>query len=357
MAKVAVAIEISSSDRIVLERISNSRSEEARRVFRARIILECSSGKQIIKIAKEFGTRPNTVINYRNRFTTEGIKALDDRPRSGKPSKYTQADFNRILAKLDETPPAGMTSWDGGTLASTLGISDDAVWRFLRKNNICLRRQRSWCVSTDPEFSAKAADIVGLYLDPPENAIVICVDEKPSIQALSRATGYVQASNGKILRAYKSTYRRNGVLNLFGALEVATGAVKGKVTEKKTRNDFLQFMDELLAEYPNQEGRSFHVILDNYCTHKKNQNWLESHPNVSFHFTPTSASWLNQVEIWFGIFSRKVLRGASHDSKKDLKDAIEKYIQAYDENKKPFKWRKREVRASQIRNSIANLCN
>lgn len=357
MPRTATRIKISDPIRVTLERISVSRSEESRRIIRARIILGCADGRPVVDIAKALDIRPNTVIDCRNRFISEGLKSLDDRPRSGKPPKYTEEDYKMILAKLEEPPPAGMAHWDGGTLASVLKISDDAIWRFLKKNNICLSRQRSWCVSTDPLFSAKAADIVGLYLDPPQDAVVICVDEKPSIQALSRTTGYVQLNNGKIMRAFKSTYRRNGVLNLFGALEVATGAVKGKVTEKKTREDFLKFMDELLAEYPHREGQAFHVILDNYCTHKKNSAWLEKHPNVFFHFTPTSASWLNQVEIWFGIFSRKVLNGASHDSKSELKDAIEKYLLDYDTHKKPFKWRKRDVRGSQIRNSIANLRN
>lgn len=355
MPRKAPVISVVPEVRMQLESIARSRSEEARRVLRAKTIMGCADGIPVMELADRLGIRPNTVIACRERFVREGLSALDDRPRSGKPRKYGEDAEKKILAKLEEQPPDGMGCWDGGALASELGMSDDAVWRLLRKNNICLKRQRSWCVSTDPEFAAKAADVVGLYLDPPTNAIVISVDEKPSIQALSRTTGYVTSRDGKVVRAYKSTYRRNGTLNLFGALEVATGAVKGKVTERKTRNDFLQFMDELLAEYPQGEGQEFHVILDNYCIHKKNDAWLESHPNVHFHFTPTSASWLNQVEIWFGIMSRKVLRGASHDCKPELKAAIEAFISAYDHNKKPFKWRKREVRGTQIRDTISNL--
>jgi transposase len=166
-------------------------------------------------------------------------------------------------------------------------------------------------VSTDPEFIPKAADIVGLYLNPPENAIVISVDEKPSIQALERSTGYVATQNGKIVQGYKSTYKRHGTLNLFAALEVATGAIHTQTTQQKRRVEFLAFMDQLLLDLP--KDKEYHVILDNYCIHKRNDAWLAAHPNVYFHFTPTSASWLNQVEIWFGIFSRKALRGASFD--------------------------------------------
>lgn len=184
--------------------------------------------------------------------------------------------------------------WDGAALAAHLGASDDAVWRVLRKEGIFLSRQRSWCVSTDPEFTSKAADIVGLYLNSPEKALIVSLDEKPSIQALERARGYVCTSSGKIVQGLKSTYRRHGTLNLFAALNVATGAIRAKTTQLKRRVEFLAFMDELMMELP--ADREIHVILDNYCIHKRNEEWLAAHPNVTFHFTPTSASWLNMVE-------------------------------------------------------------
>lgn len=205
----------------------------------------------------------------------------------------------------------------------------------------------------DPQFAAKAADIVGLYLAPPQKALVLSVDEKPSIQALSRATGYVQTSSGKIARGLKSTYRRNGTLNLFAALNVATGNVRNKTTATKTRVDFQAFMDEVVADVP--ADQEIHVILDNYCTHKKNDAWLKAHPNVTFHFTPTSASWLNQVEIWFGILTRKALKAASFDSKEALAKAIHDFCDVWHENAHPFIWRKREVKGAQLRNTIGNL--
>lgn len=192
-------------------------------------------------------------------------------------------------------------------------------------------------------------------MSPPQNALVLCVDEKPSIQALARATGYVQTSSGKIVRGLKSTYQRNGTLNLFAALNVATGAIQSQTTATKKRPDFQAFMDEVVAEIPGH--RDIHVILDNYSTHKKNYDWLARHPNVHFHFTPTSASWLNQVEIWFGILSRKALRGASFSSTDELKGAIEAFMAAYNPHASPFVWRKREVKGSQLRNTIANLRN
>lgn len=339
-----------------LERLSRSRTAEARIVERAQIVLACLSGKRNDEVADERGTLPGTVAVWRKRFAEQGIAGLRDKVRSGKPPKYPATELKqRIIAKLEEPPPLGLATWDGGTLAKELSVSDDAVWRMLRKEGIQLRRHRSWCVSTDPEFATKSADIIGLYLAPPQMALVICVDEKPSIQALERTTGYVHTSSGKIVRGLKSTYKRHGTINLFAALDVATGAVQSKTTTEKKRPDFLEFMNEIVATVPG--GKDIHVILDNYCTHKKNEAWLADHPHVHFHFTPTSASWLNQVEIWFGILSRKTLSGASFTSTEQLVKAIGAFVERHNETAHPFVWRKREVRGAQLRNTITNLCN
>lgn len=355
MSRKPVVPICSAEEREAVETLARSRTEEARLVERARIIVGCLAGRPVVEVAREMGTRPNTVIAWRQRFAAAGVAGLRDRPRSGKPVKYG-ADFRKTVLALLETPaPKGQACWDGPSLARQLSVSAYAVWRLLRKEGICLSRQRSWCVSTDPEFAAKAADIVGLYLNPPQNALVLCVDEKPSIQALERATGYVQTSDGKIVRGFKSTYKRHGTLNLFAALQVAAGVVRGKVTEKKRRVEFLAFMDELCADYP--VTQELHVIMDNYCIHKKNDAWLAAHPNVHFHFTPTSASWLNMVEVWLGIFTRKALRGASFKSTHELGEAIKDYLAVYAQTAKPFVWRKREVRGAQLRNTIVNLCN
>jgi transposase len=328
---------------------------EARLVERANIILGCIQGEPVSQIARRLRIRPNTVIDWRRRFEREGLQGLLDRSRPGKPLQYG-ADFRKqVLELLEQPPPEGQAIWDGQAIADRLKTSTHAVWRVLRKEGICLSRQRSWCVSTDREFVAKAADIVGLYLNPPENALVISVDEKPSIQALERSTGYVETDNGKIVRGFKSTYKRHGTLNLFAALEIATGAIHTETTVRKRRVEFLEFMDHVLDELP--ESGEIHVILDNYCIHKKNDPWLMAHPNVSFHFTPTSASWLNQVEIWFSIMSRKALRGASFRNVDELRHAIEAFVAAYGPKAKPFIWRKREVKGSQLRNTIVNLRN
>ena len=355
MPRTAAKIECRSEDLEVLQRLASSRTESKQAVERARIVLGSLDGKRVEQIARECHTRPNTVIKWRQRVAKGGLAGLADAPRPGAKPVYG-ADFrNRVLATLEKPPPSGQACWDGPAVAAALQGSVHAVWRVLRKEGICLQRQRSWCVSTDKEFAAKAADIVGLYLNPPEKALVISVDEKPSIQALERATGYVETDNGKLVRGFRSTYKRHGTLNLFAALQVATGHIQTSVTTLKRREEFLRFMDEVVAEAPS-DGQ-LHVILDNYCTHKKCDTWLAAHPSVHFHFTPTSASWLNQVEIWFGILSRKALRGASFKNVSELRAAIEAFIAAYNPSAKPFKWRKREVKGSQLRNTIVNLCN
>ena len=322
-------------------------------VERAKIVLACLSGEPQARIAARLGTRPNTVSKWRIRFAKQGIAGLADAPRSGKPKTYGPDLRTKLLAVIETPPPKGQARWDGLALAKAVGAKKSTVYALLQKDGIHLQRSRSWCVSTDPQFAAKAADIVGLYLAPPQRALVLSVDEKPSIQALSRATGYVRTSSGKIARGLKSTYRRNGTLNLFAALDVATGKVRNKTTATKTRADFQAFMDEVVADMP--ADREIHVILDNYCTHKKNDAWLKAHPNVAFHFTPTSASWLNQVEVWFGILTRKALKGASFDSKEALAKAIQDFCEAWHENAHPFIWRKREVKGAQLRNTIHNL--
>lgn len=261
-----------------------------------------------------------------------------------------------MLVLLEQSPPPGMSHWDGPAVAERLGSSVPAVWRVLRREGIYLQRVRSWCVSTAREFAPKAAEIVGLYLHPPVKALVLSVDEKPSLQAIERTSGYVETDSGAVVRALKSTYKRHGTLNLFAALEVGTGQVHAKTTDYKKREDFLSFLDGVLAELP--LDKEVHVILDNYSTHKRNHNWLAKFEGrVQFHFTPTAASWLNQIEIVFSLLQRKALSGASFKNRDQLREAIEAFIKKHNERAKPFRWRKREVKGSQLRNTVMNLCN
>ena len=352
MGRRAVELLCDAECEAELKRISRSHTEPKRRVDRALIILGCLSGEPNGAIAERLGTRPNTISKWRRRFAAHGLKGLEDASRSGKPK--THKDLRATLLKTLETaPPKGQAAWDGMALAKVVGVKKSSVYAQLQKDGIQLQRTRSWCVSTDPDFAAKATDIIGLYLSPPHNALVLSVDEKPSIQALSRSTGFVQTSSGKIVRGLKSTYKRNGTLNLFAALNVATGCVHNKITATKTRQDFLAFMDDVVKDV--SVDQEIHVILDNYSTHKKNDDWLAAHPNVTFHYTPTSASWINQIEIWFGILTRKSLKGASFHSTSELDQAIQDFCDAWHQNAHPFVWRKREIRGSQLRNTIANL--
>jgi transposase len=294
-------------------------------------------------------------MRWKNRYIEHGLEGLTDCARSGRPAKYAQDFKATILAKLEEDPPAGYAEWDGPLLAAETGYSKHAIWRLSRSQRICLARKRSWCVSTDPSFASKAADVVGLYLAPPKNALVICVDEKPNIQALERGSGYAVSSDRKLIRALESACKRNGTLDLFAALEVATGQIHGKPTDpaKKTRKGFLEFMDEILLELP--ESGEYHVIMDNHGIRKRHGLWLDEHPNVFFHYTPTSASWLNMVEIWFGILTFKSLRDASFSSTQELGAHIKAFQKAYNETAQPFVWKKREIRGAQLTNSVRNF--
>lgn len=356
MSRHAVILSCSAEDRRELERISRSRREEVRLVERARIILQALEGKSNKEIARQMELTQNRVGVWRKRFGQKGLAGLKDNPRGGKPATYEAGLKDRVLKTLEQAPPPERGRWDGALVAQTLGVSRHKVWRILRAQGICLARQRSWCVSTDPQFALKATDIIGLYLNAPLHALVLSVDEKPSIQALTRPCGYVKSSDGKVVHGLKSTYKRNGTLNLFAALDVASGHVHAKTTETKKREDFRQFMDEVLAEVP--ADKEIHVILDNYSTHKKNTDWLARYQGrVIFHFTPTSASWLNLVEVFFGLLSRQALRGASFPTKESLRDKIMAFISKHNLQPKPFRWRKREVKGSQLRNTITNLCN
>lgn len=355
MTRRAVKIEAFPEELYALKKLVNGRTTPKHISLRAQIILYCLQDKQNRQIAKSLNLCEQTVAKWRDRFSEKRIAGLKDSSRSRAPRKYGKDIRNKIIKALEQPPPKGFSCWDGNSLSRFLNIPKHAIWTILRSEGIHLQRKRTWCVSTDKEFVTKSADIIGLYINPPENALVICVDEKPSIQVLERSRGYVETSNGKIVQGLKSTYKRHGTLNLFAALNTATGCIKAKTTDEKKRKDFQSFLDDIMKDVP--DNQEVHIIIDNYCTHKRNDDWLKRHPNVFFHFTPTSASWLNQIEIWFGILSRKALRGASFNGKESLRKAIEDFVAVYHETAKPFVWRKREVKGAQLRNTLTNLVN
>jgi len=353
---VATEIVLSADERRTLLSWCRAGKTERRVAERAQIILEAAAGKTNRAIAERLETRPARVSTWRTRFARARLEGLADAPRSGTPATYDQRTERRILTALDRPPPVGWARWNGRLLAEALGdVSKHHVWRVLRRHQIALQRRRSWCVSTDPAFTAKAADIVGLYLDPPDNALVLSVDEKPSIQALERAQGWLRLPNGQALTGFSHRYTRHGTTTLFAALEVATGLVTTGHYGRRRRREFLDFMNTLVAAYPAQD---LHVILDNLSTHKpKRDRWLRRHPRVHFHYTPTAASWLNQVECWFSILSRSALQGASFTSPQDVRAAIDRFVHAYNVTAAPFEWTKREVRPSALTRRYADLCN
>lgn len=356
MSKRPTALTLTPEDRSSLESWVRAGKTERRLAERARVILAAAEGQSTIQIARSQRMRPATVSKWRVRFSQAGLNGVQDAPRPGAVRRYNETTERRILAKLDEAPPSGYATWTGSLVAKALGdVSKHQVWRVLRSEGLHLQRRRSWCISTDPQFAAKAANIVALYLNPPENAVVLSVDEKPHIQALERAQGYLKLPNGKAVTGFNHEYKRHGTTTLFAALEVLTGKVIGGHAHRRRRRDFLAFMNEVVAAYPHQE---LHVVLDNLNTHKpKHDRWLARHKKVHLHFTPTHASWLNQIECWFSILSRRALRGASFTSPQQVREAIDRFIAAYNQNAAPFEWTKREIHSVHPEPYYANLRN
>jgi len=266
------------------------------------------------------------------------------RPRSS----VSSTGQSSILAVLDRAPPNGYANWSGPLIARALGdVHVQYVWRFLRAHKIDLSGRKSWCVSNDPEFAAKAAEIAGLYMAPPDNAIVLAVDEKPSIQALERAQGYLKLPNGRAMTGQSHDYTRHGTTTLFAALDLASGEVVGRHYKRRRRIEFLNFMNGIIAAYPDQE---IHVVLDNLSTHKpKRDMWLKRHKNVHFHYTPTHASWLNQIEIWFSTLAGQSLDGRSFTSVEQLIQHIDAFIANYNQTARPFIWTKSEVHQKRLK--------
>ena len=349
----ATVIILTAEERAELESLARSTKTEHRLRQRARIVLLAADGVASRSIGRAVGCTTGTASKWRVRYARKRLAGLDETGERGAEPKYTTETNKRILALLDQPPPEGYARWTGPLLAAALGDVDvQYVWRLLRAQKIDLAGRKSWCESNDPEFVAKAADVVGLYMAPPENAIVICVDEKPSIQALERAQGYLKLPNGRALTGHSHDYKRHGTTTLFAAFEVATGKVTAAHKTRRRRIEFLDFMNDIVAAHADT---AIHVVLDNLNTHKpRNDRWLKRHPNVHFHFTPTRASWLNQVEIWFSILEGKSLHGTSFTSAKQLREHIDAFINVYNPNATPFAWTKSEVHQTRLKARFAH---
>ncbi len=355
MAQPGTAVVLTPSDKEALSRLADKPTSQARYADRARIVLRIADGETNRQVAERLGCREATVSKWRNRFASEGIGGLLDDFRPGRPPKYDERDvLRRVEEKLDDEPPPGFGRWNGRLLAEALGdVPADIVWRVMRQHGIQLARRRSWCLSTDPEFARKACDVIGMYLDPPDNAVVLSVDEKPCIQALERAQGWLKMPDGKALTGATHEYKRHGTTTLFAALDVATGRAFGECKSRKRREEFVAFLREIEKAYPDRE---IHIVMDNISTHKiTDPEWWKKHPRLHFHFTPTHASWMNQVEVWFSILSTQSLAGSSHTSVGQLVTHIEKFIAAYNEQCSPFKWTKITVKPKGLEKTYGNL--
>jgi transposase len=348
----ATVIVLTIEERKALEALAGSRKSEARMRDRARIVLLAASGSGSRAVAREIGCTPGTASKWRVRYATHRMAGLSETGDRGAEPRYGPEHGRRILAMLDQAPPAGYSNWTAPLLARELvDIHEQYIWRFLRAQKIDLSGRKSWCESTDPEFVPKAADIVGLYMGPPDNAVVLSVDEKPSIQALERAPGYLKLPNGRAMIGQSHDYKRNGTTTLFAALNVGTGEVTGRHYKRRRRLEFLDFMNRMVKQY---QGKEIHVVLDNLSTHKpKRDLWLARHPNVHFHYTPTHTSWLNQIEIWFSILSGKSLKGGSFGSVPELVAHIEAFITSYNEQARPLVWTKSVVHQKRMKPCFA----
>lgn len=338
MANHARAIELAAADRAELERLQRSSSEPAGLSRRARAVLLMADRVPGAEVARLTGYTAVQISRIRRRFAEEGLAGLMDRPRSGRPPQLTEAKRARIVALTLKTPPKGLTHWSTREIGERVGVSHATVHRIWQAHALQPHRVETFKFTTDPEAEAKIRDVVGLYLNPPTNAVVLSLDEKTQIQALERTQPMLPLRPNLPARQTHD-YRRHGLTSLYAALEVASGRVLGECSERHTGTDFLRFLKTV---YRNYRGRELHVILDNSSTHSTPdvRQWLEKHPTVRFHFTPTGASWLNMVEAWFGILTRKSVRRGSFISVKDLIRHISNYIDHWNERPTPFVWTK-----------------
>jgi transposase len=333
----APGLVINDEDRAELVRLTRSSTVAAGLATRARIVLAAGSGMANTAIAEQVGVSIPTVLKWRRRFAAKGLAGLGDQTRSGRPRVV---DRNKIVATTLKPPPKkyGVTHWSSRLLADHLKIGNATVARAWRAVGVQPWRSESFRFSTDPELVAKVTDVVGLYLAPPDNAIVLCVDEKSQIQALDR-TAPVLPMAPHLIERRSPDYVRHGTTTLFAALEIATGHVTGALKPRHRRQEFLAFLRQVARAYPDRE---LHLVMDNYAAHKTAEvkDWLAANPRVTVHFTPTHASWMNLVEVWFSIIERQAIHRGTYTSVKDLNAKIRTFIDGWNDRAHPFAWTK-----------------
>lgn len=333
----APALVLREGDREELGRIVRSSTVRAGLAQRARIVLLAAEGEPNVVIAEKVGVSRPTVIDWRNRYAVKGIAGLQDDPRSGRPR---EVDYRMVVSTTLAPPPKkyGVTHWSSRLLGRHLGVSNGTIAAIWRQAGVQPWRAETFKFSTDPQLVAKVTDVVGLYLAPPENAIVLCVDEKSQIQALDR-TAPMLPMRPHLPERRTHDYVRHGTTTLFAALEIATGQVTAACKPRHRHQEFLAFLKHLARAYPDQQ---LHLVMDNYAAHKRIEirDWPAANPRIHVHFTPTSGSWLNLVEVWFGIIERQAIHRGTFRSVRELNAKIRAFIDGWNDRKHPFVWTK-----------------
>jgi transposase len=343
---------LTAGERETLERWARRPKSAQALAFRCRIVLLAADGLPSTRIAEELGCNHNTVGKWRGRFARRGFDGLHDEPRPGKPRTISDQDVERVIVKTLEEQPAGATHWSTRSMAAATGMSQSAVSRIWRAFGLRPHQTEAFKLSPDPQFIDKVRDVVGLYLNPPEAAVVLCVDEKAQIQALERSAPILPLLPG-VPQRQSHDYVRNGTTNLYAALDVASGAVIAEMTPRHRAEEFRRFLNRIDATVP--AHLAVHVVLDNSSTHKTPaiQRWLVRHPRFTLHFTPTYSSWLNLVERWFAELTTKWIKRGSHRSVRELVASIRTWIANWNDDPKPFIWHKT---ADEILDSLASYC-
>jgi len=344
---------LSEDERVTLNRWAQRRKSAQALALRARIVLVCADGTPNTEVAAQLGVTPQTVGQWRSRFVTDRLDGLGDQPRPGRPRTISDEQVEQVVtATLEQEPSDGGTHWSTRMMAAKAGLTQTAVSRIWRAFELTPHRVDYWKLSTDPHFVDKLYDVVGLYLDPPERALVLCVDEKSQVQALDRTAPTLPMMPADPARQ-THTYIRHGTTTLFAALDVASGQVYSSLHRRHRAIEFRKFLDQLHRDVPAE--LDVHLILDNYATHKTPdiKRWLLRHPRFHLHFTPTSSSWLNLVERFFGELTTRMLRRATHHSVTELEADIRAWIANWNDNPRPYVWTKT---AEQILDSIGAYC-
>jgi transposase len=347
-------LSLSDDERLKLEQWARRPKSAQRLALRSRIVLACASGVSNSDVAKRLGVTMPTVGKWRSRFLEDRLEGLVDEPRPGAPRSIADSRVEDVITRTLESKPEAGTHWSTRGMAETTGLSQSAIVRIWHAFGLQPHRTETFKLSTDPLFVEKVRDVVGLYLSPPDQAIVLCVDEKSQVQALDRTQPLLPLEPGQAER-HTHDYARHGTTSLFAALNVATGQIIGTCHSKHRQQEFVKFLDLIDTNVPKQAGVTIHLVMDNYGTHKapKVKRWLQRHPQYHLHFIPTSASWLNQVERFFAEITEKRIRRGAFRSVKALEQAIMDYLDQHNRNPKPFVW---TATADTILSRIARVC-